>query len=57
MHAMFRHGRFARTAARESSRFNSAPQGGPDTSRFPDDTLGGWVTFDTFQKIIDTDLS
>ena len=56
MRRMFHEGREARTKAIEDSIYGSAPQGGPDFSHFDDETLGGFVTFDTFQKILDTDL-
>ena len=53
MHMMFRQGHAARSNARAfARRFNI---GSPVTS-FDDVTLGGWVTFDTFQSILDTDL-
>ena len=53
LHAMFRQGRFARSNARDHSRFN---RGGAESSHFDDVTLGGFVTFDIFQNILDTDL-
>jgi serine/threonine protein kinase len=56
MRRMFQEGYLARTKAIEDSRFDSALQGGPETLHFADDTLGGFVTFDTFQTILDTNL-
>jgi hypothetical protein len=56
MRRMFSEGLMARTMAVEDSRYKSAPQGGPEILHFADDTLGGLVTFDTFQTILDADL-
>jgi serine/threonine protein kinase len=56
MRRMFSEGLVARTIALEDSRYNPAPQGGPEILPFADDTLGGLVTFDTFQTILDADL-
>ena len=58
MHVMFRQGHVARSNARDiaraNSRFNLASE--PETSHFDDVTLGGLVTFDAFQSILDADL-
>jgi serine/threonine protein kinase len=56
MRLMFYEGRGAKTKALYDSIYDSAPQGGPEILPFADDTLGGLVTFDTFQTILDADL-
>ena len=53
---MFHDGCEARTKAIEDSILDSGLEGGPKTSQFANDMLGGFVTFDTFQRILDTDL-
>ena len=55
LHAMFRQGRFARSNARDNARAFARFNLGSETS-FDEVTLGGWVTFDAFQSILDTDL-
>ena len=55
LHMMFRQGHVARSNARDNAlAFVGFNMGSPET--FDDVTLGGWVTFDTFQSILDTDL-
>lgn len=56
MRTMFQGGHSARRKAIEDSKYKAESQGGPGTSHFAYDTLGGSVTFDTFQRILDACL-